>query len=326
VPLDRAGLTSRETCTRSHGYPAGCPNIGVHRFDITVNCDPYLRARARLSGMTSRPTDLPDFASPPIGEVSLGVQFNSLEGLLAPHLGLIWADFRASFPLLEQHPPLLPVFETFTNGGTPSLIPQLQILTSVPTPRVFFINSDRTELLQVQRDRFHHNWRKVAEGVEYPRFEKMLGTFEAGLTHLTKVIADIGLGQIVPNQCELTYVNHLTVPAGTKQSDIFAALLKPWLKAPMLSDLGAAEDGRVMLRYIIRDKAKAPIGRLTIGAEPARKLDGTDIVQMTLVARGKPKGDALGDVSEFLKLGRRHIVKSFDEITSPEMHKIWGKK
>jgi hypothetical protein len=40
--------------------------------------------------MISRPPDLPDFGAPPVTEVALGVQFNSLDRLLAPHLGIIW--------------------------------------------------------------------------------------------------------------------------------------------------------------------------------------------------------------------------------------------
>src|SRR5438270_12653884 len=116
--------------------------------------------------MTSRPTDLPDYASPPVAEVSIGVQFNSLEGLLAPHLGLIWAEFKAEFPLMEQHPPLEPVFETF--GDRPGGIMQMPRFSfSIPTPRMYFVNQGRTELLQIQRDRFYHNWRKIGEGDKY---------------------------------------------------------------------------------------------------------------------------------------------------------------
>src|SRR6266568_4861371 len=100
--------------------------------------------------MTSRPTDLPDYSSPPVSEVSIGVQFNSLEGLLAPHLGLIWTEFKTQFPLIEQHPPLEPAFETFGEKHAVA-IPMPRFLLSIPTPRMFFINDGRTELLQVQR-------------------------------------------------------------------------------------------------------------------------------------------------------------------------------
>jgi uncharacterized protein (TIGR04255 family) len=190
---------------------------------------------------------------------------------------------------------------------------------------MFFINDGRTELLQVQRDRFFHNWRKIGDGDEYPRFEKMLHTFELGLRRLDKLVSAEGLGSVVPNQCEITYVNFVTVPPQTRTHDVFTGLLGAWGSPPPLGELGAPEDTRVLVRYVIHQNG-LPVGRLIVSAEPAWKMDGTHVIQLTLVARGKPQGETFGDVSEFLKLGRRHIVKGFDELTSKEMHKVWGKR
>ncbi len=275
--------------------------------------------------MTRRPTDLPDYASPPVSEVVLGVQFNSLDGLLAPHLGLIWNEFKAQFPLIEQHLPLDPAFETFGDRAAPALqMPRWML--SAPTPRIYLVNTKRTELLQVQGDRFFHNWRKIGVGDEYPRFEKMLSTFEGGLRRLNDLVHGEALGSIVPNQCEVAYINHIEIPADACSADVFARVFGSWIKAPPLKDLGAPEDARVLLRYVIQDTENKPIGRLMITGEPAWKTDGTYLLQLTLLARGKPSGENLAGVCEFLKLGRIHIVKAFDEITSDEMHNVWGKK
>src|ERR1700751_683997 len=66
------------------------------------------------NGMTSRqPADLVDFASPPVTEVVLGVQFNSLERFLSPYLGIVWSEFKHEFPIIEEYPSLPPTFETF---------------------------------------------------------------------------------------------------------------------------------------------------------------------------------------------------------------------
>jgi len=280
--------------------------------------------------MTSRPTDLPDFVSPPVSEVSLSVQFNSLDSLLAPHLGLVWTEFKDKFPRVEQQPPIESVFETFADTGAPAPpVPrlQMQLLNAMPTPRVFLTNSGRTELLQVQRDRFVHNWLKVSEQDQYPRFENMLATFEDGLRRFSALMTLHGLGTIVPNQCEVTYINHIPLPPGPNGIEV---MLKKsfgfWLLPPVLGGLGDPEDSRVLLRYVIRAEDRIPIGRLLISIEPAWKLDGTYLLQMTLVARGKPKGDGMEGVSEFLKTGRRSIVKSFKDLTSKEMHNLWGLK
>ena len=144
--------------------------------------------------MHSRPSDLPDFAAPPVIEVVLGVQFDSLGRLLAPHLGVIWDEFKDRYPDAEQHAPLDPVFETFGEKGPRMPIPSLQLLATIPTPRVFFINKEKTQLIQVQRDRFYHNWRKIGDAGTYPRFERMLEAFEDGYRKLERVLAREILG------------------------------------------------------------------------------------------------------------------------------------
>jgi uncharacterized protein (TIGR04255 family) len=278
--------------------------------------------------MTSRPRDLPDFATPLVTEVALGVQFNSLDRLLAPHLGIVWADFKEHYPEAEQHPPLNPVFETFAEKGSRMPIPRpdFEFLATIPTPRVFFINREKTELIQIQRDRFVHNWRKVGEGDAYPRFERMLETFESAYRKLEGVFARENLGSIEPNQCEVSYINQIPLPEGQSTFEAFERLFGSFTRALILDDLRAPEDARFLLRYVIPSEDGTPAGRLIVTAEPAWKLDGTNIVQFTFVARGKPPSSDLAGVISFLQIGRKHIVRAFTGLTSDEMHKAWGRK
>jgi hypothetical protein len=245
-------------------------------------------------GMTDRPIDLPDFGRPPVTEVVLGVQFGSLDRLTAPHLGMVWSEFRDQFPIIEEHPPLDPVFETFADDAPRTPMPRIQfeLLTTPPPPRIFFINSARTQLLQVQRDRFIHNWRKIGEGDAYPRFEQMLATFEDGY----------------------------------RRFDAFKHLLGTFTETVVLQDLGQPEDPRLLFRYVIRDDDGVPVGRLLVNALPARRLDGASIVQFTLIARGKPATPDLAGVSDFLTKGRRYIVRAFAQLTSDEMHMAWERR
>ena len=94
--------------------------------------------------MSDRPADLPDFTDPPVTEVVLGVQFNSIEHFLAPHVGLLWQALTPDFPYAEEHPPVGPAFETF--GENPQIVSGLEF--GLPAifgmPRSFFINRDRT--------------------------------------------------------------------------------------------------------------------------------------------------------------------------------------
>jgi uncharacterized protein (TIGR04255 family) len=276
--------------------------------------------------MTERPADLPDFKNPPVTEVVLGVQFNSIERFVAPHLGLFWSVIAPRFGAAEEHPPIAPTFETFGQssqilGGFSLDFPPL-----FGMPRAFFIDTDRRQLLQVQRDRFLHNWRKIGDGDAYPRFEAMLATFEAGLRQFSSFIEEHQLGAVEPNQCEVTYINHVPLRSNESAFAGLQRLFESVLARPHVSALGLPEDARLMLRYVMRSNAGAPIGRLIVSAEPARRSDGTNIIQLNLTARGAPAEAGVSAVIEFLKLGRRYIVNGFAEITNPVMHAEWERQ
>ena len=270
-----------------------------------------------------RPADLPEFRTPPLAEVALGAQFDVIPGFMTPHVGLVWEYFRKDFPLLEEQVASPPVFETF--GPNPQFVQgmSLQFVAAPETPRVFFINRPRTELLQVQKDRFFHNWRKIGEGDQYPRFERMLETFKAGFASFTEAISSEGLGPVIPNQCEVTYINHMVVPPGGNLSDLTNDLFGQHTGSLALEDLGKPEDLRFLLRYVMRDADDKPIGRLIASAEPARRIDGQTIVQLTLTARGRPTTPDESGIVDFLIKGRASVVKGFAHLTGPKMHKVW---
>lgn len=281
-----------------------------------------------LPSMITRPSDIPDFGAPPVTEVVLGVQFNSLERLMTPHLGLIWEEFRDNFGEIEERPPVDPAFETFPEKvvGAAMARVQFQLVSGIQTPRVLFMNEKKTELLQVQRDRFMHNWRKVEDGDVYPRFERLLDTFLSRYQQFDALIKREGLGTVVPNQCEVTYVNQISLPPSETPVAAFERIFGKLTVAIELDDLGKPEDARFMIRYVMRDRDRKPIGRLLITADPAFRADGTSTVQLTLVARGQPVSANIEGVKDFLCLGRRLIVRSFTNLTSKEMHKTWERK
>jgi uncharacterized protein (TIGR04255 family) len=282
------------------------------------------RTESKADRMNSgRPADLPEFAAPPLTEAALAIQFDVIPGFLTPHVGLIWQRFRSSFPHVEEHPPIPPVFETF--GPNPQFLPGigLQLMTGAEAPRVFFINNPRTELLQIQKDRFIHNWRKIGAGDNYPRFERMLETFKSGFETFSHAIAQEGLGPIIPNQCDVTYINQMPVSAGSSLSDLTDDLFGQHTGSLALADLGKPEDLRFLLGYVIRDEKKKPIGRLIASAEPARRADGQIIVQLTLTARGRPNTQDLAGIVDFFHRGRTIVVKGFAHLTGPKMHKLW---
>jgi uncharacterized protein (TIGR04255 family) len=276
--------------------------------------------------MARRPPDLPDYDQPPVTEVVVGVQFNSIDGFITAHVGRLWDLFSESFQDAEEHPPVLPTFETF--GQTAPLLSGLTF--GFPPifgmPRSFFINEDKTQVIQIQKDRFLHNWRKVGDGASYPRFERILSTFRDGLRRFTSFISESRLGVFEPNQCEVTYINQIPVLPDETAFGAMTRLLGTLVANPELKQLGFPEDARVLLRYVIHDPDKRPIGRLLVSAEPAKRITGEDIIQLSLTARGAPTPSDVDGVLAFLRIGRTHIVHGFTAITAPAMHAVWGRK
>lgn len=100
---------------------------------------------------------LPEFNKPPVTEVVLGVQFGQLESLHTPQLGYIWRSYRDRFPQAEEPPPLEPSVEQFGARTGRRQGVRLVLSPIPPRPRLWFLNEDETELVQVQQDRFVRN-------------------------------------------------------------------------------------------------------------------------------------------------------------------------
>ena len=276
--------------------------------------------------MPNRPTQLPDFSNPPVTEVVVGFQFNAIGKFVTAHVGLLWDEFKNEFPDAEEHPPVMPAFETF--GQSSPLLSGMSFgFPGIFTmQRSFFVNQDKTQIVQVQKDKFLHNWRKTGEGDAYPRFERILHVFQQGLERFTSFVTKWDLGPLEPNQCEVTYINQVPLLAKEEPYAAMTRIFDGLIGHPNMSELGFPNDARLLLRYIIPGVDGDPIGRLTISAEPAKRVSGDDIIQISLTARGAPMPADVSGVMAFLQEGRIHIVRGFTSITSSNMHAVWGRK
>ncbi len=273
-------------------------------------------------------TPLPDFSDPPVAEVALSVQFDTLGALHAPQLGLLWQEFRDRFPVTEEHPPLEPVTERFGVLPTRKGTVRVEMLKGPPAPRCWFLNRDGTELIQVQQDRFVRNWRKVGDETTYPRYEKHLrSSFESDLKCFEAFLQREQIGDLKPNQCEVTYVNHIAADRGWKDHGELGAVVTVFERSFSDGFLDVPEDAGLRLRFMMSDQDGKPIGRLHIAIDPGyRSRDNQPLLSMNLTARGAPCGDGIDGVMSFLDVGRQWVVRGFASITTPEMHKLWGRK
>ena len=277
--------------------------------------------------MKSKGLGLPDFSRPPVVEVALSVQFEPLESLRTPQIGLLWQEFKNQFPKVEEHGPLNSVVERFGLRGSKQPNIQLEMMQSPPMPRCWFLNADGTELIQVQKDRFAHNWRKAGEGDLYPRYEHVRDRFCQELETFRRFLTDNQIGELSANQCEVTYVNQIISGEPWERHGQLGEVLTVLKAQYSDSFLSEPEDAEVAIRYVICDDQGERLGRLHVTAKPAfRSSDDQPIFVLTLTARGKPEGDNIQGIQRFLDRGREWVVRGFVSITEPHMHQVWSRQ
>lgn len=269
----------------------------------------------------------PDFSDPPVVEVALSVQFESLGKLRTPQLGLLWQQFRDRFPVTAEHAPLDSVVEQFGAPRVRKGVARIEMLESPPTPRCWFLNNAGTELIQIQHDRLVYNWRKAGTDAEYPRYEHVRDAFEAELRRLSDFVTSETLGDFMPNQCEVTYVNHITGGKSWQNHGDLGNVVTVFQRTFSDEFLEIPEDTGLRLRFVIPDEAGQPIGRLhAVLNSGYRSHDDQPIFILNLTARGAPRGDGIDGVLAFLDLGREWVVRGFTSMTTPNMHKEWGRR
>lgn len=268
---------------------------------------------------------LPDFTQPPVDETALSIQFAPVPGFNIPHFGLFFGKVRGDYPTFEVQQPIANV----TEQPGPVVRSRQQVglqLLSLPEVRCWFIDKPGNRLIQVQHDRFVHNWRRVKGDEEYPRYPKIRGWLEREWTRFCEFLASENLEPPKINQCEVTYVNNIEYEKGWtgygELDKVIATLATPERK----SNAFLPPPERINMQVTYRPEEQNA-GRLYVSFVPViRMRDGKEVLQMTLTARGAPQSPSTEDAFRWLDMGRRWVVRGFSDFTTKEMHKVWGKK
>lgn len=263
-----------------------------------------------------RPDDLHDFASPPLNEVAVGIQFAPVPAYSSVDSRAVWDLFREDFPIVQEHPLLSPEFETF--GGT-NAPPSFQFQVGRPPvgSRLWFVSQNQSHLIQFQRDRFIANWRKTADHDSYPRFEMIADGFERNLSILSEHFLAVFDYKFDINQAEISYVNLIPV-------EEFGEAGK-WLN---LLNSGSLDMEAVNSNFtqIIRDQEGRPCARFRHEIQSVLSVVGRHrAIQLSLTVKGKPATNDIPSALEFIQDGREKIVKRFQDISTSEAHAIWGR-
>lgn len=270
--------------------------------------------------MREDPPDLPDFADPPINESALSIQFQPLASFGIPHFGLYWQKIRPEFGRFQLVPPIPQTTEQF--AGPQPIRLNLQLLAQ-PEVRCWFLDATGERLVQVQRDRFIHNWRQIDGTEKYPRYPTIRKSLHRHWITFMEFLQAEGLEPPNVNQCEVTYVNHIEYGRGWTGFGVLNQVVAPWSGKHVDGFLPAPERVGLEVHYCLPND----LGRLHVSAAPVvRGRDSREVFQVTLTARGAPVSTAIDDVFDWLDLGRQWVVKGFADFTSDAMQKIWGRK
>lgn len=255
----------------------------------------------------------PSFKTPPLSEVSIGIQFEPLERLRIPHYGSLWERLKRDYPTVEHAAPL-PNKDNSYN---------LDSNTGLPLPRVWFINQTETRLIQLQSNRIHFNWRIRNSADAYPRFPEIASNFFKNLDALEKFLDDYDIGLIQPKVAELTYIN--TFERGNEWSsaqdttNIFKDF--QWAKHEDRF-LPEPKDVNWAATFPFADNK----GQLSAKLNNAKRVsDDLPVLQLELTARHDISDCARPSIESWFDLAHEWVVKGFVDLTKSDAHeKFWG--
>jgi len=247
-------------------------------------------------------------------EVVMGVQFRPLE-LSSPYFGLFWETVRSTYAECSENPPIHPQIEDFARPGALQDL-KLQLAQVPPLPRVFLVELGGNWLIQLQRDRFFHNWRSLSGEDEYPRYPAVRKRFFAQWANFRRFVSEHeGLGAIKVNQLEMTYLNHIA--PWTDDSDLGEVFPDfQWRKGDRL--LCKPEACNISCAFTSTDKRT----RLRAAIRPGLHKEKGKIFLFELTVRGAPEED---DLEAWFDQGRAWIVTAFADLTSEKWHQTWGR-
>lgn len=267
--------------------------------------------------------ELPNYSKPPVREVAVSVQFGSIPGFGAPHIGLYWNTIRGDFPKYEEQPPIPHILEE-TSDVPVSQPVQIQLTNMPGMPRIWFITSSGNQVVQVQTDRFVFNWRKVNDSDEYPRYPVVKKGFLQRWDQFCSFLEDQKIDRPQIDQLELTYVN------GISQGEA-------WTTTSDLQDLFTTLKWRTragflpmpeVMRWSYKFLLKESFGRLHVDVLPVLVPNSNKMgIRFSLTVRGRPPGEITRRaVEDWFDGARRWIVKGFEDLVDEKTDILWGKQ
>jgi len=275
---------------------------------------------SRKAKLTGSRRERPSFKNPPVIEVICGIQFQTLALMQAPHLGLFWQQVRRKFPRTHSVPPIGNPVDL--SGNQP--VEVVLQLGGVALPRVWFLTSDESALIQVQQDRFLYNWKQVAPHRPYPRYPAVVNEFRTLFQRFVAFTKKNELGEIVPTQLELTYVNHIPPEHGWSSLSEVGQFFPDFLWRGDARYLPVPEALNWKTQFIMSEE-----GRLHASLQSARRRDDPqkELLRFDLTARGLPAKFSDAHIRRWYDKANEWIVDGFIDLTAkPIQETVWGRQ
>ena len=259
------------------------------------------------------------YSNPPVTEVVCGVLFKPLEAFRLPHLGLFWQKIKPDFPTCQEVAPLMPLIEGFGEGPE-----NLLQLNEMPLPRVWFVHRDDVAIVQVQRDRFLHNWKKSKPTDSYIRYPTVLDFFKQRLASFESFLEENSLGTLDPLQYEMTYVNHILQGEGWNDaSDLGKVFRDHQWNGEENRFLPGIEHLNIRTSFVLPNRA----GRLHVSIRDGKRSnDLKPLILFELTVRGFPADNSRTAMWAWFGVAHEWIVRGFTDLTTEAIQKsVWGR-
>lgn len=241
------------------------------------------------------------FAKAPLSEVVCGVEFNAPD-FSSIHFGLYWETIRERFPALPLDKPPIGAIEIMA-------LPSLR--------RVWFESASRNQLIQLQANRFHYNWKRLVEEDEYPHFDVLYPNFEKEWAVFQEWWIGLDKFPVQPKHYELTYLNQIDVGHGWQSPDDTSEIFS-------FFNVSFSDELPHLLSHDCRMLFSLPNeqGILTVRLNQVNRLeDNSNVLMLELTARS---ADCEIPLSRWFSDVHMFLVKIFVELLSDSAKSNWG--
>lgn len=258
-----------------------------------------------------------DYQSPPVVEVVCGVSFDRLPNFKVAHLGQFWDLLGSEFNTVEDASPLPLAVEQFDDTTDKELIVE-RVNAAGSMPRAWFLHEAGDHLVQLQRDRFLCNWRKLTDKHEYPSFGKVFSRFQDQLAVFETFAKKRLGGSPSYYQYELTYINHVVTGTGWSSLAELGVVLRDCTWDGGHRFLPVPEGVNWRVSFLLPGNR----GRLHVNVTSGERMnDKRALLVMELTCRGFEQ-----DRNAWFELAHEWIVKGFTDMTHKEIQaKVWGR-